>query len=87
MTKCGLLISFILRRTEQNEGEMESMLSSPDEPLGLTSRMKKFFVGFATGAEGRSHSATNITKQKNPNLSSITTPSDPWIYTVVPWED
>ena len=87
MTKRRLLISFILRRTKLNESEVINPLFCPDEPLGLINRIRKFFAGFATGAEGRSHSATNLPKQKTSNLSSITTPNGPWVYTVVPWED
>ena len=78
MKKCCLLISFILGRTGLNE---------PDEPLGLTNRIRKFIAGFTTDAEGRSHSATNLHNQRTSNLSSITTPNGPWVYTVVPWED
>ena len=83
MTKSSLLISFILRRTELNESEMINPLFCPDGPLGLINRIRKFFAG----AEGRSHSATNLPEQKTSNLSSITTPNGPWVYTVVPWED
>jgi hypothetical protein len=87
MTKRRLLISFILRRTKLNESEVINPLFCPDEPLGLINRIGKFFAGFTTGAEGRSPSATNLPKQETSDLSSITTPNGPWVYTVVPWED
>jgi hypothetical protein len=87
MTKHCLLISFILGRTKLNESDMINPLFCPDGPLGLINRIRKFFAGFATDADGRSHSATNLPKQKTSDLSSITTPNGPWVYTVVPWED
>jgi hypothetical protein len=66
---------------------MINPLFCPDESLGLTNRIRKFFAGFTTGSEGRSHSAIDLSKQKTFNLSSITTPNGLWVYTVVPWED
>jgi NAD(P)-dependent dehydrogenase (short-subunit alcohol dehydrogenase family) len=56
--------------------EMINSLSCPGESLGLLNRMRKFFAGFATAAEGPGH-----------GLSSVTTPNGPWVYTAVPWED
>jgi hypothetical protein len=85
--KLGFLISFILRRTELNEGKMIKPLFCSDEPLGLIDRIRKFFAGFAPGADCHSHSAKNLPKQKTADLSSITTPTRPWVYTAVPWED
>jgi hypothetical protein len=80
-------ISFIPCRTELNESEMINPLFCPDEPLGLINRIREFFAGLTIGARGRSHAATNLPKEKTSNLSSITTPNGPWVYTVVPWED
>ena len=58
-----------------------------DERIGLLNRIRKFFAGFATRAEGRSDPATNLPRPKTSSLSSVTTPNGPWVYTVVPWED
>jgi len=59
----------------------------PHESLGLLNQIRKFFAGFATGAEGRWDPATNLPRPKTSSLSSVTTPNGPWVYTVVPWED
>jgi hypothetical protein len=59
----------------------------PHESLGLLHRIRKLFAGLATGVEGRSNPATNLPGAKTANWSSVTTPSGPWVYTVVPWED
>jgi hypothetical protein len=67
--------------------EMINSLSGSPQSLGLVNRMRKFFLGFATGAEVRSDPATNLSKPRTSSLSSVTTPSGPWVYTVVPWED
>jgi hypothetical protein len=53
---------------------------------GLLERIRKFFAGFATRAAGRSDPAT-LPQAKTPSLSSVNTPTGPWVYTVVPWED
>ena len=55
--------------------------------IGLLNRIIKFFASFVTGAERRSDPATNLSRPKTSSLSSVTTPSGPWVYTVVPWED
>lgn len=67
--------------------EMINSLSGSHQSLGLVDRIKKFFLGFATGTEVRSDPATNFSKPRTSSLSSVTTPSGPWVYTVVPWED
>jgi hypothetical protein len=37
--------------------------------------------------EDRSHREKNLLDTSLSNMSSITTPNGPWVYTVVPWED
>jgi hypothetical protein len=65
----------------------EMINSVSPQSLGLVDRMRKFFFGFATGAKVRSDPATNLSKSRTSSLSSVTMPSGPWVYTVVPWED
>jgi len=67
--------------------EMIDLPSDPHESLGLLHRIRKLFAGLATGVEGRSDPTTNLPGAKTSSWSSVTTPSGPWVYTVVPWED
>jgi hypothetical protein len=59
----------------------------PREDRSLVDRVKAFFHGFPTCAEGRSHSVKDHLNSSLANLSSVSTPNGPWLYTVVPWED
>jgi hypothetical protein len=74
-------------RRSASASEVINSLSCSHESLGLLNRIRKFFTGFATGAEGPSNRATNLPGAKTSSLSSVTTPNGPWVYTVVPWED
>jgi hypothetical protein len=59
----------------------------PAEGRSLANRIKAFFRGFAGYIEGGSHSSKNLLNSSLGNLSSVTMPNGPWVYTVVPWED
>jgi hypothetical protein len=60
--------------------------SAAGEP-GLVKRVKAFFRGLIDCPEERLHSAKNLVNPSLANLSSVTTPNGPWVYTIVPWED
>jgi hypothetical protein len=58
----------------------------PAEGRNLADRIRAFFRGFAGCTEGR-HPSKNLLNSSLGNLSSVTLPNGPWVYTVVPWED
>ncbi len=59
----------------------------PPEDRGLIGAIKTFFRKCVVCAQCRSHSAKILLDSSLANLSSVTTPNGPWVYTVVPWED
>jgi hypothetical protein len=59
----------------------------PTENCWFVDSFKWFYRGFVTRAEGRSDVAKRELNESLTNLSSVTTPNGPWVYTVVPWED
>ena len=59
----------------------------PAESRCLADRIKSFYRGFVSRAEGRSQAAERGLNESLANTISITTPNGPWVYTVVPWED
>jgi hypothetical protein len=62
-------------------------LGLPTENRGWVDRIKLFCRGFVSCAEGRSGAAKRVLNESLTNLSTVTTPNGPWVYTVVPWED
>jgi hypothetical protein len=71
----------------QNDREMFKPVCSLAADRRLRDRIKLLFRGFLTCTEGRSRSARNVFNLSLANLSSVTTPNGPWVYTIVPWED
>jgi hypothetical protein len=61
--------------------------SSATEDRGLVDRVKAFLRHLLTCTEGRSQAAKSLLRSSLTNLSSVTTPNGPWVYTIVPWED
>jgi hypothetical protein len=59
---------------------------SSGEDRSLLHQIKAFLRGFPTCTERASDPATNL-HSSLAQLSSVTTPNGPWVYTVVPWED
>jgi hypothetical protein len=59
----------------------------PSEDRSLADRIKAFFCGFPGCIEGSSPSSKDLLNSSLGNLSSVTLPNGPWVYTVVPWED
>jgi hypothetical protein len=54
---------------------------------GLVRRIKTFFGGFTACTEACSRSSKDFLNSSVGNISSLSTPNGPWVYTVVPWED
>jgi hypothetical protein len=67
--------------------EILGPVALPAENRCLGDRIKSFYRGFVSCAEGRSRTGERGLNASLANPISITTPNGPWIYTVVPWED
>jgi hypothetical protein len=61
-------------------------VGSSGEDRSLLHQIKAFLCGFSTCTERASDPATKL-HSSLAQLSSVTTPNGPWVYTVVPWED
>jgi hypothetical protein len=71
----------------QTDREMLKPICSPAEDCSLVDGIKAFFRSFPTCSAARSQSTKTRLDPSLANLSSITTPNGPWVYTIVPWED
>jgi hypothetical protein len=60
---------------------------SPRGNRGLVEMVKAFFLAFVSCADDHPEPARRLPNSSLPKLSSVTTTSGPWVYTVVPWED
>ena len=67
----------------QTEREMRE---PPPDHRSLVGRIKAFFRCFPSSTEDHLRSGQKLLKS-SVNLSSVSTPNGPWVYTVVPWED
>jgi hypothetical protein len=54
---------------------------------GFANSLTAFFRNLVDFREGGSDQKKNLLDTSLSNISSITTPNGPWVYTVVPWED
>jgi hypothetical protein len=66
--------------------ETPQAVCSSGEDRSLLRQIKAFLRGFPTWTERASDPGTNL-HSSLAQLSSVTTPNGPWVYTVVPWED
>jgi hypothetical protein len=57
------------------------------ENQGPANGLTVFFRNLVACTESRSPRKKNLLDTSLSNISSITTPNGPWVYTVVPWED
>jgi hypothetical protein len=60
--------------------------SSPDHHCPVH-RIAAFLCGFVAGTENCSHPSKDFLHSAVSNISSLSTPNGPWVYTIVPWED
>ena len=67
--------------------EIAGPVGLPTENRWFAETFKWFYREFVTCAEGRSDAVKRELNGSLTNLSSVTTPNGPWVYTVVPWED
>jgi hypothetical protein len=75
-------ISFFL----QAPREQRAVLASAGNH-GPACSVTVLFRNLVNYREGRSLRKKNLLATSLSNMSSITTPNGPWVYTVVPWED
>jgi len=73
--------------TAQTGHETPGAVFVPAEGCRLANRIIAFYRGFVGRLEGSSHPSKNLLNSTLGNLSSVTTPNGPWVYTIVPWED
>jgi hypothetical protein len=71
--------------SKPNYDKLPSTWSSRNRVLVET--VKAFFLAFVSCADDHPDPARRFQNSSLPRLSSVTTTSGPWVYTVVPWED
>jgi hypothetical protein len=80
-TACSIPIIFATHQ------QVRHPQSGSTKDRNLPARITIFLCGCAASGKRTAKRARDLLNSSPVQLSTITTPNGPWVYTIVPWED